>query len=195
MNAALINQTDIRGIDMAINKFSVTQEEIQSTFHYDPSVGVFIYKDRKDVSPNVNSKSKGKPAGAVRSDKGGHKYWNIMVRGKLIGAHRLAWLYVHGYLPPHDIDHIDGNGLNNKLANLREATRSQNLMNTKKVRSRAGFRGVSLSANKGLAKPYRARITAHGKNIWLGRHKTAEEAHEVFIKEAKKHYGEFVPGR
>lgn len=67
---------------------------------------------------------------------------HISFDGKVYKAHRLIFLYHHGYLPA-EIDHIDGNPLNNRIENLRPASRSENLRNTKKrVDNKSGYKGI-----------------------------------------------------
>lgn len=87
------------------------------------------------------------------------------------------------------VDHIDGNGLNNRRANLRIATKSQNMMNSRVRRdSSSGYRGVTFCRFTGR---WQANIKAKGKRIFLGRYDTPEEASEVYQKAAEKYFGEF----
>lgn len=88
-------------------------------------------------------------------------------------------------------DHIDGNGLNNSLSNLRFGTYSQNQCN-KKVKSNTttSFKGVTKLKNR--SKPFNSNITISGKTFFLGSFSTAEEAHEAYKKAALEHHGEFA---
>jgi hypothetical protein len=85
---------------------------------------------------------------------------------------------------PKEIDHIDGDPLNNKWSNLREATRSQN--NANKVGIAGGLKGASFHKASGL---WRADIKKG-----LGYFHTAQEAHEAYVVAAKKLHGEFCHG-
>ncbi len=58
-------------------------------------------------------------------------YKRTSYKGKCFWLHRLTFLYHHGYMPEF-VDHIDKNPLNNKIENLRPATKSQNAFNSKR---------------------------------------------------------------
>jgi len=87
-----------------------------------------------------------------------------------------------------EVDHIDGNGLNNQKCNLRFATRSQNTCNIKKVYGNVSFRGVHKTPNN----TYRAMISVKGKKKHVGTYKSAIEAAISYDKAAKDTYGEFA---
>jgi hypothetical protein len=87
-----------------------------------------------------------------------------------------------------DVDHIDGDGLNNTKSNLRKATRQENTRNRKLLKSNTtGYRGVSY---RGDRKAFVARVNIN-KPIYLGYFKTAEEASKVYETYIKSNYGEF----
>lgn len=85
-----------------------------------------------------------------------------------------------------DIDHKNGNSLDNQRTNLRFATRSQNNANMIINNFR---RGVVWHK---LAKKWQAQIQINGKNIYLGLFKNLNEAIIVRKKASKKYYGEFA---
>lgn len=91
----------------------------------------FDYRDGELYWKESGSGRKiGNPAGRIRKDG----YREIRINDKLYYAHRLIFLYHHGYLPQF-LDHIDCNSSNNAIDNLREATKQQNCRNAKKVKS------------------------------------------------------------
>lgn len=88
-----------------------------------------------------------------------------------------------------EIDHRDGNKLNNVRRNLRPATRTDNCRNVGLKKSNtSGFKGVCYDKSRGN---YIASIRHGGKKHTLGRFATAEEASRAYIKAAKEHHGEF----
>lgn len=89
------------------------------------------------------------------------------------------------------VDHVDGNGLNNQRANLRFATRGQNRANAPAPRSnRSGFKGVAVYPGK--PNPYRAFACVSGKTVYLGSFPTPELAHVRYLEEARRIYGAFA---
>lgn len=114
------------------------------------------------------------------------------VGGKFILLHRviLERMLGHEIGKSYDVDHIDGNSLNNRRGNLRIATRSQNNFNASKrdgVSSR--FKGVCWDASRGR---WMAYINAYGKRRYLGRYDTEAEAYEVYCREARILFGEYA---
>lgn len=93
-------------------------------------------------------------------------------------AHRIAWAIHHGRWPAGEIDHIDGDRTDNRMANLRDVATHENHQNMRKARSdnKVGILGVS--RHKGR---FRAQIQAQGKKRWLGEFDTAEAAHEAYL--------------
>ena len=130
-------------------------------------------------------------AGTISKGTG---YRTISVNNKRYQAHRLIFLYHHGYLPEF-LDHIDGNKLNNNITNLREATKSQNAMNMKKRKSTNGkptsskFKGVYWHKQ---TKKWRARIWVDNKQKHLGLFTDEIEAAKTYDKAAIEHFGEFA---
>ena len=170
-------------------KATLTQSYLKSILSYDPETGVFTWKERQDVEcpAQWNSHYVGKEAGCKQ--KIAHAFYRrIRIKGKKYGAHRLAWLYMTGEWPPRQIDHIDGNALNNRFENLRLATPAQNLVNRGAHKNnKLGIKGVSKFRNK-----YKAQIQARGQKIHLGCFKTPEEASAAYTKAAEKYFGVFA---
>lgn len=147
----------------------VEVEKLREVFSYDAETGILTWRDR------VGNVAAGSVAGRI-TNKG---YIQIGVCGKRYMAHRLAWAYVHGYWPNGDIDHIDGDRLNNRIANLRDVSRAVNSQNERRARSSnksCGLLGVSASLSK-----WRALIRVDGKKLYIGTFDTPKAAHEAYL--------------
>lgn len=148
-------------------KKPITQDELQELLIYNPVTGIFHWRLSR---PGVSA---GMQAGGETTATG-KKYVQILVKRKLYRAHRLAWLYVHGRFPDSEIDHLNGNGLDNRLCNLREATRSENGKNTRlRPDNKSGTSGVYWRERR---RKWESLITVDGKQIFLGYHDNLQEA-------------------
>lgn len=164
---------------------TLTVHRIRELLSYDPETGDFVWLvNRRKVRA-------GSIAGRTwTSRRDGHQYREIRIAGRDYLAHRLAWLLTYGQWPSECIDHVNGDGLDNRLANLREATNSQNQCNKRHQRHNAiGLKGVSFDR---LTKKWRARIMVHGRDKHLGRFPTAELAHAAYCAAAADMHGEFA---
>lgn len=162
-----------------------TQAILQEWFNYNPVTGTFVWKKVH----YTNVKLLGCDAGC---NKDGYIFIGVPGFGQ-IGAHRLAWIYVHGLtIGGAEVDHADTNPRNNAIGNLRLATSSEQKRN-KKVQSnnRSGLKGAYYHAcHKG--KKWRSQIKVGEKLIFLGYFHTAQEAHESYGHAALKYFGEFA---
>jgi HNH endonuclease/AP2 domain len=116
-------------------------------------------------------------------------------RGKSLYAHAAGpTKYMHriimGSKKGEQVDHIDGNGLNNQRHNLRPATCSQNQMNRlKRCDNTSGSVGVYFNKN---SNKWYAQITINRKTKSLGHYKSIDDAIKARKKAVKKYYGEFA---
>lgn len=157
----------------------LTSERLRQLVTYDPITGNF-YR-------NVNSwRFK---QGELLGSKDVNGYVQIQIDEVRDYAHRLAFLYVTGAMPPVTVDHINMNKADNAYSNLRLATYSQNNLH-RAIRSdcKSGYKGVSWKASHKL---WRARTTVNGKEKVIGYFPTAEEASAAYIKFTEKAHGEF----
>jgi len=148
----------------------LTQERLKELLHYNPETGVFTRACNKAYT------KKGDVAGY--SDRKG--YVIIGLDRKQFKAHRLAWLYVYGYLPNSEIDHINRVKNDNRIVNLRIACGYENTQNvaSPRVNNTTGFLGVHWHKEK---QKFVASIAAYGKRMHLGQYDTAEEASVAYI--------------
>ena len=159
----------------------ITQARVREALSYDPETGVFTNRVRSG-----SRRGPGDRAGSLTATG----YWQIMIDYKVYQQHRLAYLYMTGEWPEHEIDHIDGDRANNRWSNLRDATRLQNGRNRCRSRNNAsGMKGVCFDLTRCR---WRAGITVGGKYVNLGYFASPEEAHAAYCAAADKHYGEFA---
>lgn len=145
----------------------ITQETLKQLLHYDPETGVFTWLKKRGKSA-VN-----KEAGH-NCFKNTKQYRLIGVETKLYRAHRLAWLYMTGSMPALEIDHIDGNGLNNAWLNLREVDRRENCRNMRlHNHNTSGISGVSWRKQRNK---WRAYVMVDNHQINLGHYDDLFEA-------------------
>ncbi|WP_419149898.1 HNH endonuclease [Pantoea agglomerans] len=134
---------------------------------------------------------KGLPAGRScgNLNKFGYLRFKVSVNGVpyTVIAHRVAWLLHYGEWPELEIDHINSNRIDNRIENLRQATRSQNMCNTRRA-NKEGLKGVKLKKD---CNRWEAQIRVRGKHYYLGLHSTAEAAHEAYCEAAKRLHGEY----
>ncbi len=152
----------------------LTQARLKELISYDPETGLMHWRaSRSGVKA-------GSPAGNLTRG-----YLQLTVDGVATVVHRFAWLYVYGEWPKHNIDHIDGNRSNNRISNLRDVPQQINTQNSKgpRTNNKSGFLGVCFDKHRNL---YKAEITLDGRNRYLGRFKTPEEAHEAYLKAKRK---------
>ena len=158
---------------------NLSQAMLCELLDYDPSTGSFHWKKFAGVP---NQMEIGQVAGWHDRQS---RSWKIEIAERPYLAHRLAWFYIHGVWPKQ-IDHINGDRMDNRLCNLRNANNSQNQANMKaKSNNRLGIRGISFTGRS-----YLVQIKKDGKAI-RALFPTLAEA-ELFTKEThKKLHGEF----
>lgn len=163
----------------------VTAEQLRNILDYNPYTGTFTWKVKAAKNTIV-----GAEAGCRYAQDSGKKRIGIRIEGRRYLAHRLAWLHVHGAWPVGQIDHRNGNPLDNRICNLRECSNAQNSWNKgPSRRSRIGLKGVFM--RKGRSGFY-ARIRIGDRRLFLGRFETAEDAHAAYCQAAKEHHREFA---
>jgi len=156
----------------------ITQKELKKVLHYEPTTGIFTWK----VYRNYNAKV-GDTAGSLNKASG---YIRIRIYSRLYEAHRLAWLYMEGYFPEHDIDHRFRIRSDNRWSELRHVSKQCNSRNCK-IRSdnKSGVTGISWY--KPLNK-WVVRIGVNNKQTYLGHFTDFDEA--VIVRwEAEVEYG------
>ena len=157
----------------------IDQEEIKSVFEY--KEGNLYWKKRLATSIKI-----GDLAGCIRNTD---QYHVIRYKNKMNYAHRLIFLYHHGYLPKF-LDHINGIKTDNRIENLRECTNQQNTFNHKlRIDNTTGYKHIYKQIN---SKKYRVRIQINGKNIEFGSYYDINVAKFVADTMRNKYHGKFA---
>ncbi len=153
-------------------------KRLEDVFMYDCSTGNILWKKPYRGKAVAGSVTKG--------FKSKTPYIFVTYKGRKYSAHRLAWMLFYGDYPDGNIDHIDGNGCNNKIENLRCISPSDNHKN-KPMQSNntSGHVGVRLIKATGK---WCAEITSKRKKIFLGNYSDINDAIDV-RKKAEKEYG------
>ena len=151
-----------------------SQSELKELFDYDPETGVFTW--RKAVGRKIR-------AGAV-AGTASNGYIRIRMGGAAYKAHRLAWVYVHGKEPADQIDHVNGDGRDNRIANLREASHSENAQNRHVLPfNKSGYAGVIWDGSRSK---WVARIMTNRRYRTIGAYDDKAEAAHAYRNEKKK---------
>jgi len=133
---------------------------------------LFSY-DGKDLIWKVQ-KSNNIKVGSIAGNKQKNGYNYIGIDGKIYFAHRLIWMFVYGYLPENQIDHVNRIKDDNRIENLREVSNQCNIQNAGMSKNNtSGIKGVHWCKR---AKRWVAQITVNDKNKNLGKYKNKIDA-------------------
>lgn len=173
----------------------ITPELVRRLVAYDPNTGLMTWRARDidlfsraghgadHTRARWNTRYAEKPA-FVSIQSQGYRYGRIFKHGFL--AHRVGWACHYGAWPAYEIDHINHDRADNRIANLRAASRLENAQNGKShCDSASEFLGVSLMARDGV-------WVAQLKSRYLGRFQSQREAALAYDAAAKRHFGAFA---
>lgn len=156
----------------------IKYEELIKVLKYNPETGHFIWK--KSSSNRVKDGSR---AGTMK----GNRYIYIQINGKKYTLHRLAFLYMTRSFPKDQADHINRIKNDNRWCNLRECTRSQNIINTHiRKDNTSDYKGVHWRKDRNK---WRAQILKIG---WSKTFICKHDAARVYNAKAKEQWGEFA---
>jgi hypothetical protein len=147
----------------------ITADRLRQVLDYNHDSGLFVRKlDSGRWKP-------GQIAGNVHKRRG---YWMVGIDGASYLGHRLAWLYVTGKWPKQDLDHIDGDILNNRFSNLREVTEIVNAQNQRRAHkgSKSGLLGVYPRGER-----WQSTICVNKTPHYLGTFDTKEAAFAAYL--------------
>lgn len=118
--------------------------------------------------------------------------WNVRIDGSMYYRSIIVWALHYGEWPPDDreVDHKSRDTLDDRISNLRLATRSQNIANTTiPATNTSGYKGVSWHAQ---TSKWGARISFRGRSKSLGLFDDPREAHEAYMEAARSLQGEYA---
>lgn len=159
----------------------LTASRLREVLNYDPRTGMFTWLIDKGSRVKV---------GDVAGCKNKKGYVKVVIDQKQYTSHRLAFLWMTGEFPPHQVDHKNGVHDDNRWLNLREATGLENQQNHKINRNNtSGYLGVTRDTGNDC---WRAQIAVNGINKYLGLFDTPQAAHAEYLA-AKAKLHEFQP--
>ena len=163
----------------------ITKLDLDNLFDVYPNEGKFVWKNASKYHKDMN----GKEAGSGRANQNKKMYWVIKINKTTYKRGRLMFFYIHGKFPTPCLDHINGDSLDDRIVNLREATVIENAWNHKKRKRTVNLpMGIRSMANG----KFQARIGYKSKQIHLGVFDTVDEAKKVYEIKRKELYGEFA---
>ncbi|MCB4861962.1 HNH endonuclease [Sphingobium sp. PNB] len=183
---------------MKKSKDDLTYEYVASRLEYNPKDGLLIWKPKAADCGEAswrrwNTRYAGTPAGSFMTIRVGRErktvktYRRVHLGTRDYLSHRIAWLLHYGEWPSLDIDHINGISTDNRIANLRKATKSQNSSNRKNYGQTSQYRGVSWHRAG-----WYAQLKQNQKHI-LAKHFASEEAAaRAYDEAAKVAFGAFA---
>lgn len=159
----------------------LTHDALTEHLSYDPDTGLFTW-----LVPRPRGIKVGTVSGRITQSG----YVQIQLFHRRYQAHRLAWFYHFRCWPQFMLDHINGDGTDNRISNLREATNSLNQANRKRLSTNtSGSRGVTWHKQCGK---WQAAIKVNGSNIHLGLFENLNDASEAYEMAANRYFGEYA---
>lgn len=159
-----------------MSKFNSTlsAERCRDLLNYDPETGTMTLRVKTSIRT---------PAGTLVGSDSGRGYLRSRLDGVTYRVHRLVWLWVYGEWPCGELDHINGDKTDNRIANLRDVSRGTNNQNLKGAQRNNRSSGLLGAYRKGVR--WQAQIMVNGVGTTLGTFDTPEEAHAAYL-EAKR---------
>jgi len=161
------------------------RQELDRLFRLDLKTGKLYWRYRPEYGARWNGRYAWKDAGSL----GGSGYVQVKIDGRKFLTHRIVWRMCGLDDPDGDLDHKDLDKTNNRIENLRAATRSQNRGNTPAQQNNTlGMKGVYALPNG----KFGARIKITGKVKHLGTFDTREEAAAAYWTAAQGYFGNYA---
>ena len=137
-----------------------------------------------------HSRLNGRCAGSKRlGTSNGKYYWHVKIDGIPLKRSHIVFLFANGRWPSDQIDHINGNSLDDRIENIREVTHTQNAWNHK---GRTKSSGLPMGVRQMPSGKYQARITCNKKVYQIGSFCSLEQAVSAYQTKRKEMFGDYA---
>lgn len=153
---------------------------LRELFVYDPDTGFLVRRIGK----------KGARAGAIVGTRNSDGHLICRVDYRIFYVHRIAWKMHFGADPPENLDHVNGDGADNRICNIRLANTKQNGSNRRLGKNnKTGVKGVSYSKAE---KKWKVGLKNCGKSIHLGYFSEIDDAAQAYRVGSTEYYGDYA---
>ncbi|WP_186211268.1 HNH endonuclease signature motif containing protein [Burkholderia gladioli] len=158
---------------------------LHAIFSIDEETGRLFWK----VASKHNPSRLGREAGVCHRNRGEKRYWVIKIDGHGVNRSRIVFAMVNGRWPDPCVDHINGDSLDDRPCNLREATQQQNNWNIKRRKKKSSLpMGVAINR----CGRFVAQIGYSGHRKSIGSFATEAEASAAYQQKRKELFGEYA---
>jgi len=162
-----------------------TLGQLKARLHVDVVAGAVTWIDATKQHVGLN----GKVAGGPRANHCGKQYWHVKVNSQPIKRSHIVFLFATGRWPVHQIDHINGDSLDDRISNLREASQTQNAWNHK---TRAKTSTCPMGVRKLPSGRFQARIAVEKRKVCIGTFDSEIQAEQAYQQKRKELFGEYA---
>jgi hypothetical protein len=163
-------------------------EHAKMYFNYDSTTGDLVWKFNTGKKNMI-----GKAAASKSVDASGCTRLSVRIHKRVYSVPKVIWAITYGVWPDGDVDHINGVTTDNRLKNLRQASRTENLGNSRMHRNnKCGRKGVHWCTQR---KKWKACVIKNRKKYHAGFHNDVESAAAAYLAKARQLYGDFATDR
>lgn len=163
-----------------------TLSYLKSRLRVDVNAGRVFWIDATKHHANLVGKEAGSARRSSDSDK---SYWYVKVDSVALKRSHIVFLFATGEWPTLQIDHINGNSLDDRIENLRQATVTQNAWNHKRRRKRST---TPMGVRRVASGRFQARIAVEKKQIVIGTFATPDQAAEAYQQKRKEFFNDYA---